>query len=236
MFNQKYDFEEYEALINVFLKKDFKFMRFSDPDILRVNKGVLFRHDVDMSLNASVELSNIEKRKGICSTYFIHQYSRFYNYKSDFSRKCINEILNNGHEIGLHFDRSPHKISSATDLIDALNFEKQDLERVTGREIKVFSHHNPNSFMLSIDNFILAGMINTYSRSIKDRYQYCSDSNGKWSTDIEQFVMQDYNAYQVLTHPVWWTPEPLDYSGKIRYWADVQREVSIDMNLNLKRN
>ena len=43
------------------------------------NKFILWRHDVDFSLNRSLKLAQIEHEAGVRSTFFLNPHSDFYN-------------------------------------------------------------------------------------------------------------------------------------------------------------
>ena len=42
-------------------------------------KFIVWRHDVDYSLNCSLKLAKIEQEEGVKGTYFINPHSEFYN-------------------------------------------------------------------------------------------------------------------------------------------------------------
>jgi len=211
----KYYFEDftednYRFLIKL-CKKNYTFISYES--YLEHGKNVLWRHDVDFSVHRARRLAQIEFEENVRSTYFIHLHSEYYNVLEVDIAKCINEIIGYGHFIGLHFDPQFYSLkndSMGEGLIPYLELEKNILEKVFDRKIQVFSFHNPDvGNWLQVDDECVSGMINTYSRTIKNKYTYCSDSNGYWRFKRLENVLQEASEpnLQVLTHPVWWVPE-----------------------------
>ncbi len=62
------------------------------------NKFVILRHDVDRDYDNALEIGNLEKLKGIRSTYY------FRVLPMSFSERVINSLIEMGHEIGYHYE------------------------------------------------------------------------------------------------------------------------------------
>ncbi len=145
----KYHFEDfteshYKLLLKT-AKKNYSFEKFGNR-----SKGqhIILRHDVDLSVHRSLSLAKIEKKFNISSTYFFRLRCEFYNVfeKSIVSR--INEIIDLGHEIGLHFDLSFYKNKTQSQMLNDLKWEKKILSELLDREIPVFSFHNPDETVM----------------------------------------------------------------------------------------
>jgi len=183
-------------------------------------KNLLLRHDVDISIHRAYRLAQIESEVNVHSTFFLWMHSPAYNLLEEEICNIVNRIMGLGHEIGLHFDfgfydrqgLGPDKI------FDYLAIEKNLLERMFGRPITVFSFHDPSSEVLTqYTGESYCGMINTYSKYLKDCYDYCSDSNGYWRYHrLEDVLLKaDSEKLQVLLHPEWWTPDVLSPRQRI---------------------
>ena len=62
----------------------------------------------------------------------------------------------------------------------------------------------------------LAGMVNAYSKRLRTDYVYASDSNGYWRfKPIPDVIQERHNRLHILTHPEWWTPDPLPPRDRI---------------------
>jgi hypothetical protein len=186
-------------------KKKFKFVDYNAEDQYEIN-SILWRHDVDASLNRALALARIESNLDVRSTYLIYLHSDFYNALETSQKKIIREINFLGHSIGLHFDVSHYELHNEQELEIKLSFEKLILEELLGSEIKVFSFHNPGKNSEKFKRNQYSGMTNCYSDQIFKKFAYCSDSNGYWRFKPLSEVINDpsINMLQVLTHPEWW--------------------------------
>lgn len=216
----------YENLLHK-AKEHFLFCSYTDydPD----GSFVLWRHDVDLSLEQAARLAAIEKNQNVRATYFIHLHNEFYNALDSNSLKLMRDILNCGHSIGLHFDIWYYGIQSLEQLLYWLKFEKKILENLLHVEIPVFSFHNTNEYSMSFEEISYAGMINTYSAYFKQKVTYCSDSNGYWRFKKLSDVLTDSSVkrLQVLTHPGWWTEGELSPRDKIVSYVNQRRELTL---------
>jgi peptidoglycan/xylan/chitin deacetylase (PgdA/CDA1 family) len=142
---------------------------------------VLWRHDCDMSLNRARAVAELDAQYGVRSTFFILPHSEFYNVLELSQTRLVREIINFGHDIGLHLDVNFHRGTQ-----NVFNFEKaieQDtklLEDLAETKIDSFSFHNPTPEILEFDASEYSGLINCYSKEIRETIDYASDSNGYW--------------------------------------------------------
>ena len=102
--NQKFHFndftrKEYRNLLRL-AKASYEFRLFTNFN--KDEKFVIWRHDLDFSIQAAVKLAIIEAEEGIASTYFIWPHSEYYNLLDRESAQGIRKILSLGHQIGLH--------------------------------------------------------------------------------------------------------------------------------------
>lgn len=172
---------------------------------------ILWRHDIDFSLNRALVLARIEAQENVSATYFLNLRSDFYNCMEYTQLKTIDEILSLGHQVGLHFDATENEVTSEEKLENKLILEANIFRSILGVEVKVFSFHNPQAEHLYFDKHMYAGLINTYSRVYRDDYEYCSDSNGYWRHErlYDKLSKAQKKPLQVLTHPGWWLDQKL---------------------------
>jgi len=210
------DFTErnYRKLLEL-AKQNFKFRFFTSMPLQQ--HDLLLRHDVDFSPQRAKALAKIESDLQVGSTYFFRLRGADYSILDIENQKIIFEISSLGHDIGLHFE-SEDSVNSEEELINQLSTDKNLFELITGKILKVFSFHNPNSMMLSMTNSKYSEMLNAYSDIYFDKNNYVSDSNGYWRFRSLKTVLDDPGTekLQVLIHPEWWTPEPL--SPRERIW------------------
>lgn len=204
------DFTEvnYKKLL-VLAKKRYEFNSYCD-----INWGtrfVLWRHDCDYSLNRSFALAKLEASEGVRSTYFLNPHCEYYNLFEKSQCDLVREIIEMGHEIGLHFDASFYGPLDETRLIKAVGDEADLLERLFGIRPGSFSFHNPGPETLAWEADQYAGLVNCYSKRLKNEVGYCSDSNGYWRFRRLEDVLSvaSDSCLQVLTHPGWWQPNAM---------------------------
>jgi hypothetical protein len=192
---------------------------------------ILWRHDLDFSINRAAALAAIEAEEGITATYFVNPHSEYYNPFEPGQAQLIKHILGLGHRLGLHFDAAPHETCVEEQLHMKVAQEARWLEEAFGVRPVVFSFHNPGRAHLQCDEDIYGGLINSYSRRLKSEIPYCSDSNGYWRFQRLHDVLIEAKepCLQVLTHPGWWHDKPMPprqrifRSAKGRFVATMRR-------------
>jgi hypothetical protein len=198
-----FTYENYRYLIQL-AKKNYIFRNYLN--FTKNEKYILWRHDVDFSIQAAVNLARIEMNENIKSTYFLLLHSPFYNLFEENTTYCVKEIVKMGHDIGLHFDHAYYKVNTLETLNYHLLREKNIVQEMFNKGISCFSFHMPSNFDLTFREWEYAGMINTYSHYFQSDVGYCSDSNGYWrNRRLENVLIEAKDQrLQVLTHPMWW--------------------------------
>lgn len=199
---------QYIELLKI-AKVNYKFIGY--PDITKNAQFILWRHDCDCSLNRSLRLAQIENEEQVKSTYFLNPHCAFYNLLEKSQLQIVKEILDLGHDIGLHFDADYYDIQTENQLDKLVEKEATWLNDWFGVNPNVFSFHNPTEFLLSCEHETYAGLLNCYSKTFKDTISYCSDSNGYWRFRRLHDVLEKATdlRLQVLTHPAWWQEKPM---------------------------
>lgn len=172
---------------------------------------VLWRHDVDISLNRSRRLAEIEAARGIVATYFIDIHSTFYNAFEAAQTAALRAILALGHRLGVHFDANYYGVRDQSDMEELVARESALLSSTFGAPVDAMSFHNPSELHLTWTNDRYAGLVNCYSQRLRESTSYCSDSKGYWRFR-RLFDVVDEAAdrrLQVLTHPGLWQAEPM---------------------------
>lgn len=217
----KYNFEDfthnhYRRILELVMLKYIPIC-YSDNHNQVAKNSVYWRHDVDFSLNESLNLARIEKEYGLVSTYFLLPHCEFYSLFEMKSVNIVKQILSLGHKIGLHLDTHFYGVTTEEDLEQIINFEKQLLEKMFDTEIEAFSFHNTTEFTMSCKKWKYAGLINTYASFFQEGTDYCSDSNGYWRHKrLWDFLNESHTKpIQILTHPGWWTSEIMSPKQKI---------------------
>ncbi|MDX2085775.1 MAG: hypothetical protein SFZ03_10365 [Candidatus Melainabacteria bacterium] len=222
-----FTFANYKSILAYAIKK-FEFIHFSREFFEKTSRQcVIWRHDIDFSLEAAHFIAKIEADYGISSTYFVNLHSDFYNLLEKRNTAHILAIQALGHPIGLHFDCHYYGIEAGQSLELALEKDRYTLENIIDRPVEVFSFHNPTEKILEIRNEIIAGMINTYAERFFTEIPYCSDSNGMWRHQSIPEVLESATApvIQILTHPAFWVfDKPLPPKQKI--WRVLEKQLN----------
>lgn len=201
-----------------FLIKQCKTMRVMDYP--NHKDGLILRHDVDMSLELAFELSRLEKKNSIFSTYYVLMTTDLYNPFSLTSKQLITTMINDGFEIGLHFDPSIYGNISIVELQKKLLYQKHVFEKFYDYKIFSFSLHNPSIHgnYFKVDNLICA-----YNSEITRENNYISDSSFSYrGKNPEEIIKKSkYQLIQFLTHPIHFFND-----GKLSY----EKSINIIMN------
>ena len=185
---------------------------------------LLWRHDVDMSVNRALALARLEEDRGVTATYFIRLHAEFYNAFEWPIRTMIQDIAKSGHAIGLHFEADPTMNFPDEDFLEEkLEAERVILERLVEIPVRAVSFHDPHiGDLLRFRRETYAGMDNAYAYLGDAGYVYVSDSNGYWRFRSLPDVLAENvgRNVHVLTHPEWWTPEPLPPRARMQRCAE----------------
>ena len=205
----------YRKLIKL-TKKTYKFINYNN--IKNKENVVLWRHDIDFSVHKALTLAKIEKKENIKATYFIQISSQYYNIFEKENLEKIKKIKSLGHILALHFEPNNYDIKNIIEFEKWLEFEKKILEKLFNTKITVFSLHNPTTINFKFEKLKYSNMINVYSKFIKEKVGYCSDSNGYWRNERLEDVLTKtkHKKLQVLTHPVWWQKEEISPKKRIK--------------------
>tara|TARA_Y100001970_G_C14081196_1_gene774803 strand:+ start:267 stop:1022 length:756 start_codon:yes stop_codon:yes gene_type:complete len=227
------------------IKKDWDIILFNEINSfdLKDRPKALIRHDIDLSLQQSLEIAKLEKEFGVKTTYFIHLQNEFYNVLEDNSQQIVRNIISLGHDIGVHFDINSYsnKIKKNEDIDFWAIFEKNIYEQLFDCKINTLSLHNPTLIKIKFNQMedSIGGMLNTYGKVIFDKFKYISDSNGYWRFEkMDDFLKKNKNEnIQFLSHPGWWTHQNLKPRQKIQsYVSDRAKKTLKNYDSILKKS
>ena len=226
----------YKILLQSFLDNGYEFIFFDEIDKIKnaESKIVLLRHDIDFDPSKALELSSIENHFGINSTYFFMLNSNFYNIHNIKTLDTINELINNGHRIGVHFDEASYKESVKSKslskfIIKEINFFEELLKTKT----KIISFHRPASNILL--NEINIPIKHTYEEFYTKDIKYLSDSRKEMPEGdfIEMINGSSFNKIQLLIHPIWWNKK---YCSPEKDYMRFIKKKNIEIRLEISDN
>ncbi len=216
------DFTEanYRSLIRL-AKRTYRFVGFQDvPD----EAHVLWRHDLDASMNRALRLARIEHEEGVKATYFLFPRCLYYNLLNPLTHRLVTDIIALGHDIALHFDPTHFSGGLTRErLFDAIAAERDLLTSEFGVAPTAVSFHLFGVLPEPMpDDDAISGLVNAYSKRLRETYGYVSDSNGIWLHrrlgDVLTEARED--RLQVLTHPEWWTAEVMAPRARLQRAID----------------
>ena len=203
---QKDDFslKNYKRCLEESLRLEYNFLTMSDFFLgcSNIEKNIILRHDVDTQLDIAVSMSSIEKKLNVSATYFIRLHSHSYNFLCIRDLQKIKQIINNGHEIGLHYESDFYILNNKT-IKDSIVMEAKIIEYFCNIKVKSICPHEPtrtNCFHLENVNYNQA-----YDKKIFEKYKYISDSSCRWRDgSFYENINEGHKNLYILTHPYWW--------------------------------
>ena len=178
-----FDLTHYRELLDAAKAGGYRFATFeAEPQ----PGDVLLRHDVDLSLEAALELARLEHEAGVRATYFLMTESVFYNLDSELGRETLRELRSLGHAVGLH---AVYPRASRDDRFDA-----------------ALAWHNPDSQFMHEP---VSGFVNVMQPPWFTKGKYRSDSNQHWREGCphDELRAGKFEWLQLLTHPEIWVYE-----------------------------
>jgi len=196
----------YEKYLDTALSSGYRFIGFdglTETSRLPEYPFVLLRHDIDYDPRHASPLAELEARRRIRATYFLQVDSRFYDVKHREVAAIVNDILTQGHWLGLHFDAN--NIPDDQIVVTRVDEVAHELELCFGAHVAAVSFHMPtyrHIGHLCLEN----GRVNTYAPLFVREIDYASDSNQDFrGKDVLALLRQrTIRRLQLLIHPIWW--------------------------------
>jgi hypothetical protein len=163
---------------------------------------VFLRHDVDLSLEAALEVARLEHELGVRATYFLMSESVFYNLDSKVGRAAERQLRQWGHAVGLHAVYPRVKLDDRFD--------------------NVVSWHNPDPEFMSQP---VDGAVQVMEPPFFTKGLYRSDSNAHWREGCphDELAAGAFEWLQLLTHPEIWIYEGATMRETMESMLDAKR-------------
>ena len=181
--------------------------RWASFDVQPRPGDLYLRHDVDLSLEAALELARVEHELGVRATYFLMTESAFYNLDSHVGRETLAQLRQRGHAVGLH---AVHPRAELDDRFD-----------------NVIAWHNPDPGYMSEP---VAGAVNVMESPFFTQGLYRSDSNRHWREGCphDDLAAGAFEWLQLLIHPEIWVYEGATMRETMESMLDAKRRESLD--------
>jgi hypothetical protein len=199
-----FDVSHYRELLEAAAAGGYRFASFDK----RPEPGDLFlRHDVDLSLEAALELAELEHDLGVRATYFLMTESVFYNLLSPVGLRAQRQLRQWGHAVGLHAVHPHLELDSRFD--------------------KVIAWHNPDPEYISEP---VPGVVNVMEHPWFDADHYRSDSNHRWRSGCPhgQLANGEFEWLQLLVHPEIWVYEGKTMRETMLSMLDSKHELALE--------
>jgi hypothetical protein len=197
----------------------------SDTMEVLPNNGtpILFlRHDVKISLSKALRMAEIESEYGLPASYMVRVDSPLYSLDERQARIQLLEIVQMGHEVGLHFDlaHETRQGPSYLRLVEAeIHAACEHIEQIICRPVRSLSFHR--SMPLLFDgSLLLNGRINADSHELRE---WClSDSGGRCheGEPIAQITSHSGPVLQMILHPIWWGERHIHAPQRLQEFFD----------------
>jgi len=200
----------YEAYSELLLKLDKSkenvcFRDFKKNDKVNLQDFYLVRHDVDFSPEAALAMAQIEADLGIYATYFVLLSSGYYNLLSKDYIAFPKQLVDLGHEVGLHYDGQVLRQFASKNPEQSLHLQAECLFSLTGIQVSSIAMHNPS--ISGEDPFeATESYVNAYHKRFTQDINYISDSCGAWRDEALLTIQSEKikGSLQLLIHPIFW--------------------------------
>jgi hypothetical protein len=164
---------------------------------------VLLRHDVDMSLDAALEMAELEAKRDVAATYFLMKRSDFYNLDTRGGAAALERLRELGHRVGLHGVHPDATLDARFD--------------------PVVAWHTPEPEYMTAP---LDGAVNVMQEPWFHPDRYRSDSNQHWRSGCphEELARGGFEWLQLLVHPEIWVYEGATMRETMESFLDADRE------------
>lgn len=175
---------------------------------------LLLRHDVDLSLRLALEMAQFEHERGVTATYYVLPHNDFYSPFSAEGRRALLQMVEMGHEVGLHCDAAVYPEERAA-FQRAVRRDIETLEDIVGQKVVSASQHSPiDSRPIDFGDLV---KIDPYAKCVMEKFAYVSDSAMSWRSANPWELVQTRRNLQLLIHPVWWMAAGSSREEKFQY-------------------
>jgi hypothetical protein len=192
--------DDYRDLLGAVAAGGYRYSWFGDD----TEPGRLFlRHDVDLTLNAALQMAELEAELQVSATYFLMTESIFYNLASPEGADAMERLRGLGHRIGLHAVYPNAALDE--------RFEP------------VVAWHNPEPEYMCGS---IPGAINVMEEQYFSPSTYRSDSNQRWRSGDPRDELRSggFPWLQLLIHPEIWVYEGATMGQTMRTMLNAEKQ------------
>jgi hypothetical protein len=200
----KFSLDHYSELLEAARRGGYRFVFFDHEP---VDGDLFLRHDVDLELDAALQLAELEAARGVAATYFLMTESVFYNLASSEGHAAVARLRELGHGVGLHAVYPNAELDERFD--------------------PVIAWHNPDAGYM---NDPVDGAINVMQEPWFAPDRYRSDSNHRWRSGCphEALAHGELPWLQLLVHPEIWVYPGGTMRETMQAMLDAKRERGLE--------
>jgi hypothetical protein len=199
--SDKFSLLLYEETLRKALLLDYQFVLIKDAVDAVPQQSILLRHDIEYSVECAYEMAQVEQRLGVKSSYFVLVHSVFYNPFSPNNTRMLLEMVEMGHEIGLHYETYYFE-DRGLNVVEGIRSDANYLGQVLGVDIKSVSQHRPARS--SVVEGIGMHYVDAYRHDLIYELFYISDSGVKWRNINLMECLGKHKRIHALLHPDYW--------------------------------
>ncbi len=186
------------------LLKNYDFNLIKNYKSINEKTTMFLRHDVDFHLSDISKISKIEFDLGIKATYYILLTSQ-YNIFERANLQILKTIVEQGHDIGLHYDLMEYPANDLEKSLKQLDFEVDILNAVLNINISTIVMHQPHTGVNDIFK-TESNYIHAHNDFFQNKVEYISDSCRAWRNDnlLKCFSDDPPKNVQLNLHPEIW--------------------------------
>lgn len=227
-----FTYRHYKEVIRSAKNKGYQFYTLGEYTTKKNMKSpvIVMRHDIDFSIEKAYVIAKIEKKLNINSTYFVRLHSKTYNAFEFKNYLLLKEMIEMGHEIGLHYEVLDFALVTKEDPINVLKKEKIVLERMLGLKVEGIAPHRDFTGInngdikkiLKNEDFKKLGVnYEAYNDKFIKDMKYISDSRGNWiERCMCKFIEDGTTKLCILTHPMYWYEKVSVLWYEPAYWVE----------------
>ncbi|HLG77883.1 MAG TPA: hypothetical protein VKX46_15820 [Ktedonobacteraceae bacterium] len=221
----QFSLQEYHRLLSTFKEAGYTFRHYEEisAGLAQEQPFVVLRHDIDLSLQAAVEIARLEHELEVEATYFVLLRSPFYNLLSRANAEAMWQIHSYGHRLATHLDPAAydHDCRQAFMEIEILSKFYPFIDtQIASFHSSYDLDHMPIESFPEIDR--------VYGPCVRGEVAYISDSTGRWryGHPFDSPAFRARQPIQLLTHPIWWVQEGETAASKLDNWLQATYQQS----------
>lgn len=209
-----FKFNHYHVFLTKAIAKKYGFRTFTNYTGIE-KRTIILRHDIDFRPDKALEIAQIEAELDIIATYFVRVHAKEYNPFEYKTYNILMQLLEWGHEIGLHTEALDMVQTFGGTIHDRFMAEMIALETILDRDIEVAVPHGDFGGTIAEQRL---NFFKDYRKQVpinyhpfEDRFfkdmKFISDTFGIWREKCPCQFLGKVDKMQISTHPIYWFRE-----------------------------